>query len=137
MSKMFQLLKELLERTEQGKLKWEKISHIGYETVVKERVRFTLSLAPTTTRFTGRIRFAPDKYLPYLRTFKVEHLTPVLYIIDVREDREIARVSGDDPNLDRECVELLEDLYELVEKRAQKPDLEADLEATLQVLKET
>ncbi|MEZ8220059.1 hypothetical protein GG496_000226 [Candidatus Fervidibacteria bacterium JGI MDM2 JNZ-1-D12] len=133
MSRVVQLLKELLERTEQGKLRWEKISRIDYETVVKDRVRFTLSLVPTTKRFTGRARFTPDKYLPYMLTFKVENLTPVLYIVDVREDREIARISGDDPNLDRECVELLEDLYEMVEKQAQEPDLET----AFQVLKET
>lgn len=136
MSKLVQLLKELIGRTEQGKLKWEKISRIDYETVVKDRVRFTLSLVPTTKRFTERVRFTPEKYLPYMLTLKVEHLTPVLYIVDVQKDKEIARVSGDDPSLDKECVKLLEDLYELVEKIAQEPE-EPDLEVALQAIKET
>ncbi|MCS7185820.1 MAG: hypothetical protein N3B10_05910 [Armatimonadetes bacterium] len=46
-------------------------------------------------------------------------------------------LSGDDPNLERENFELLERLYDLVEKQAQAPEVERDLQRALQALAET
>ncbi|MCS7263735.1 MAG: hypothetical protein NZ805_02755 [Armatimonadetes bacterium] len=140
MTTISQLLKMLLERTERGELVWEKLSRVDYETEVSGQsgvFRFTLSLVPTIRRPpTGRIRFTPEQYLPHLLAFRVEALVPILYIVDVQQDREIAKISGDDPNLERENFELLERLYDLVEKQARSPEFEQDLQRALQALAE-
>ncbi len=136
MNKVNQLLQTLLQQTEGGNLLWEKISPVAYETKVvgqSGELRFVLTLVPTTAKaVSNRFRFKPEIYLPYAVFLKVEALVPMLTIVDAQKDIEIASLKGDDPQLDQESKELMERLYEMVERKGLTH--ERGIERALQVL---
>jgi len=115
-----ELLSRLLQLTQEGKLQWRQIGSVDYESEVQDeqgRIRFLLTLLPVPGKpltSTGRMRLTPEWTAPYEMTFRVEPVSPTLLLFEPQRDEPILRIQADE--LDEENRQLLERLYELLEK---------------------
>ncbi len=115
-----EFLERLLHLTEEGKLKWRQIGAADYETEIEDeqgRIRFMLTLFPVPEKpptATGRMRLMPEGAAPYMTVFKVESVCPTLLLFEPQREEPILRLRSID--LDEESRDLLERLYNLLEK---------------------